>query len=904
MENLTVDHVYAVLPWSAHLQFFVAVVFLAAILAWAFFWIPGSLLYRLVDPRRQSRYALPVTFTFGVTAFTFLSTTLGLIGLFHLWLLIGLFSVMLVLGYYKGAPLLPALRFKSWLREEPFLFWATAIMSLTFSLILVQSLSGYADGHYLVAAGQMSRTGAFSPLYSEGQTGMAAIAALIQVFIRTASIPNSIIGWGPLYVPFLLLGAYAFLRELFGDRPWVKVLAAFVFLFPVAMKATEIRGSVTSAGFALWSFAFFLHSFRTGDKAAFWGSAVALGATWNFSPPIAVYSALLFVVLSVRFLLRNRREEARQIWRLLWITNLIELPFLVISFRALLGGHQPAALAFVPGFITLAGVGVIHYALSTLRDLPARAPSPLATVAWLAPLPIAAFFLNPPWAPMYSFFFFNRNVSFLDFNFGCYGLPGWIFAFSLLVATAALFRKKARLDSELLWSGALVAFFFQALSPILLRSDWSPTGSRAYLWDIWKDTGLYWLPILFLPGFALLIDRAEKYPWFKRFMPSRRLVGVLIALLFIPWHSFAPYRAVLADETPGQPRKSFLMTQLSDMTFPAYFGPQTYPIPLYWAYALDFQGTFRLGRSAGRADCIFCSSVLDTAMRPVLPVIDFLMHAPLEKEETLLSGNSVLTPEIFLDQRVRYRDAPDSVCPLYVWYVGEATQYEFYWRPLHRIRRNNQGMAYTVTRPKENLVWVQTEPVAGGDLEGMFSVPRTGEYELYWGTDGDSRRPAVMVDGVKHEPKEGYFGVPIGRVLAGSSHRIRILRSASPDTATYEAPLVVHPLRYWYYERYLMNLLKEPPYPMDRLALMRHAGIPSAEITMEEVLTLMGGEPFHQATRDERLRIVDSHKIRYIVMDPLFRTVFPKAETLFAADPGFRRIDASGTPVFERVRKR
>lgn len=891
---MVTNPVFAELPLPRVVGLYVLLVAVATAGGWLFVFKLGQALLTLFTRRFARKESLArhelsalLSILAGLWAFTLLTSLAGLLGLYGLPALTSLAAAILLGCRRLKIPIPPKWDTPGrWRREEPFAFWASVTTIGLIALAGVADFAAWFDGNFVIAGAHLARTGKLLVEHTDGQFGMVTLTALLKVVFSEMSPITVIVGWGPAFPPLILLGMHQLLRELFGKKRW-EPLALLIFAFPVAMKAHEIRGSVSGFLLGTWTLVLVLRHLRNGRFLDLAGAALALASAWNFGQLAAAYLFLFLGFWSVGAYAAGRADRAAALWRVLLWANVAEYAILPLSFAWNLP-EGASWRAFLPG------TGSLLLAAGVLRVLPLlpklRVPKTVAAAVYLATLALA-YFANPHSAPTYNWYFYMGPVSFDWLNFWGYGAFGALFLAALALALKD-FVASGSPPTTLLWNGFFVSCLVQALAPRALTSGTTLVAERAFLWDGWKDTTLFWINPLMVVGVAYLLERLSrvKAPARLRRVFSPAGAPVLATLLLIPCvQRLEPY-AVLAGsgaKTAYERLNAFFTAHLIPNADHPWRAQQSYTLPMYAAYALFPK--WRLGGHFQAKDCALCTVQSYGFLQREWPVIELLLRTGIAPGDSFISGDSIGTPEVYLNRQIRYRDGANTICPIYQWFHDGATAYEFYWKPKGRIRRNRSGMAYSILDPDRNLTWLNFRTVASGALEAEFSVFTTREYELYVGEETSTYPTEAKIDGV---PMEAWPAPAAGRlrIEGGRKHVISISPRPGAPPVKPGVRAVLYPLRYWEYERLILEGAEAG---FGGTAIARLTGVPSAPVTIEEMTTVMSS-----SDPSERAKILEKHRIRFIIFDPIARTAFPHGLGSLRADPSLRELDISGTPVF------
>jgi hypothetical protein len=863
----------------------------APVLAWIFIFKPGQLLFSYLG-RKGYELSLPWSLLAGLwlcTAYCFL---LGMLGLFSIPALLLTGGALLALGHARGLPLFPwsaGARPPKARRYDPFVTGSCVLVAVLIMLVHLGHPAAWCDGNYLGGAGNLAKTGKLLIGICEGQFGMSILTAMISLVFTHLTPLNTAIAWTPFHAVLLLFGFYYLLQELFPGKSW-GLSAILIFLLPIAFKIPESRGSVVGFSLALWVVFFTLRAQRTRRTEDRLGAIFALASAWNFGQMGAIYAFAILGFWSLVELLEGRRERFREIWQILFWTNVIEWPILVASFRWILGPEKPLWLAFAPETVTLALAWALKR-LNTWNRPPLKLPS-YSKVVPIAAVAILAYIDNPSSSPQYGWFYFSRYMSFLGMNFSSYGLLGYLFALSLLLA---LYDRevKTRVPRFVLLLGFFASCLMQLAAAHVLEKGVNPLGLRPYGWDIWKDSTLYWNDFLILIGLVYLADYAvERSKAFKKNFKRRQLITAVSVLALFSLQSFKPYTTLLHQlGTMHFDANAFADAHLSDDVMFSWFGQQTYSLPAYVTYALGWGSpSMASGTPVRLASCSNCSiHVFDGG--EARPLVDYLVDAPIGQDETLLATDSVLNDAVYLNRQVRYASGANTVCPVYLHYYDIATLHEFFWKDHCRIRRNGNGMAYTITDPAKNLIWLYPKNTPDGGLTADLTVSDTADYELYRGSEFSPELTPVTIDGRAAVQTGETNGLDLSMVEGGKGHTL-VMPPPEGKRLDPSVPVVVYPKRYWFLEKYILE--SSGISNIDSINLTRATGIPSAPITIENMIRLATTED-----AAERHALLDRYRVRYLIVDPLFRAVFPQGESHFDADPSLTRRTAGTSTVYE-----
>ena len=876
------------LLWRDALATYVLLVALALTTAWIYIYKPGQLLLHLWNRRASRLLKLAkydqtnaLAWFVGLWLFTSFTVLIGLTGFFRLEVLIPCAALILGVSRAQGLgvfPRWPAMRgsFRSFrpFRNEPFIFLSCLGGITLISFMLLADMAPWFDGEFTIAGGHLARTGLYLPEFSQAQHGMVAITALLEVFLPKMSGLTAIIGWGPVFIPFLLIGMSLLLREIFQTRKW-EPFAILLFLFPLFFKAHEIRGSVAGFGLTLWFLFFLLRYIRVRQFLDLVGAVVTLASAWNFGALAAIYSFALLAVWSIAAYFQGDLKKAAICWRVLFWTNVIEWLHIAVGLQWSLGPGTPTWKVFMPGTLTLILAGLI---VKGLPQLPVIRFSKKWALFPLLGAVSYAYFLNPIGSPRFNWYFFRTPVSFEYLNFASFGLWGWLFAAALLVALYDLTKGKASPAATLLWSGFFISCLFQILAPLLLMSGKKLLlDDRAYLWDIWKDTTLYWIAPFMVIGYVELIRRI-------RALRTSQIRWVAIVALLPCLHSWEPYRILWQQPTGIH---NVLNAHLAPHADHSWRSQQIYTLPMYISYSLF--GEWRMGAPTQLDDCRFCTVHSYGFMNNEWPLIDFLSLAKIGARETFIVGDSVASREVYLNRQIRYANGVNTISPMYLAYLDRATSYEFYWKPEKMIRRTSLGAAYTILDPEKNLTHLKSMPDANGGLKTTLNVPFSGDYEFYFGDEWHPQPASATVDDRPVNPPDG----PVLGWLSlepGREYHLKLLPLPGQPALNENTKLQLYPRRYWRYEQQILEHQPE----WGATGIMRFTGIPSASIAIEDMIQLMTA-----MNSPEREAVIHKYKIRYIVLDPILQTVFPNADQILQADANLKRHGVNSLPVFE-----
>jgi len=827
---------------------------------------------------------------FGIWFSYTVNLAFGILGVFSVWMVIvGGLGILAYAGFRLKIGFLPRLPLRTFWREEKFLAVVAALGAFLYGWASCNSLLPWFDGLFVVSGGHMARTGQLLPLMGEGQHGMSVLAAMTSVFFPQTSVLNPISAWAPWHAPFILGGSVVLCRAVLGTRRF-DPLAILIFALPLAFKAGEIRGSVIGVGFFLWTTAFLFRYAKSKLDSDLLLAIFSLASAWNYSPATTIKVFLFYLAWAAFDWVAGRRQQWIDVWKLFFFTSVLQFPHLVQGFA-----WSKVDRAIYWSFLAPIAAMVLSYLILRLSDRPVKPRSQEEGArwrAWVLPgLTILAFgwayWVNPVHSPTFNWVFFAVKASFLMLNFQSYGLLGYLYGAILILA---LFSCRRDEGARFLVTGFLVSCFFQIIPIYLLKFDLNPMGERPYIWDVWKNAALYWNNPFMVVAYAWGLKYAAEY--FKRvhlaLTPRRVGVGAALAMI-LPLQTVAPYRALFFDDKKKFPWLERVMhAHLAKHTANQWRGQQTYSFPMYAAFATGAVSDHWLGRPIRAKGCDSCTANSYAFMKVQSPLIDTLIFRGAGIGETFVTGDSVTNFETYMRRRVHYRDGPDTICPIYIAYWNDLTIYEKYWQDKLHIRRNAQGMFYTVDEPEKNLVWVK-----GPDLR--FQVPYDGEWDLYRGTDLGAAPARISIGGVDRglsSTSDAPF-LSLGRLEKGKDY---VLSIDTPDDPAKGAgvPIVVYPKRDWALERRLVDTAGSKA--IGFLALMKFTSIPSAEVTVEDLHDLFGNpDPAVRAKTVERWRI------RYLILDEVITGAFPQAEMVLSADPAFERLEASGTVIYRRI---
>lgn len=896
---------YTPIPGERAADTYALLVLAALAGGWVFIYKLGQVLTHLVASRagklrelKSHELGVAVRFFAGLWAYPTLAAALGVAGVFGLPALAVVAVAILFASWRMGLGVVPRIHvaLRSWWKEERSATLLGAFGALVIGAVGSSYLAAYFDGNYVVAGGHLARTGKYLAAVSDGQLGMAALGAFSTALFPKMSTVVAVAGWGPFYGPFLVLGMFFLLRELFGRGRW-EALSILILAFPIAFKAYEIRGSVTGFGLAIWALVFLLRHFRTKSTVDLAAVSLILASAWNFGQLAALYLFAMLGLWSVGSWLHGlggAKDRALSLWKALLWTNAIEWPHLALSFQWSLGAHAAAWMPFVPGTATLAMAGFMTW-------LVPRLPSPKLSRAWLA-LPflgalVGAYLHNPHGGARYNWYFFVTRPSFEEFNFLSYGLWGILLALALVVALPDALRKKARPAASLLWLAFAVSCLFQLLAPRML---WSGKkflfDDRAYIWDIWKDTALFWSNPLMVVGLAYLFDRLSSpgkakgaLDRLRRKVTPAKAFALVALLLLVCVQRVEPYKILLESKAePLQKWHDVFNAHVGKHVDVAWKGQQSYSIPSYFAYAW-LLGEWRLGALHQQPGCRTCTVHSYGYLREQWPVIDFMRETEILAGDSFITGDSPVTPEVYLNRQIRYSNGANTICPIYLNYLDSITGNEFYWKDGNRIRRNSKGMAYSIVDPERNLVRVKPAQAPEGGLVTKFSVPYDGDFEVYRGEEFYADKVPAFIDGQPLQPLDSP-AMGWATLKAGQVYELRLGTPESGAALDPNRPVLVYSKRNWRYERWILD---ERDITFGATGMSRFAGLPNAPIAIDELEELLTSKD-----AGRRRALLAKYQARFVVLDPLLRHLYPEADALLSTDAALARHSVNGTSVF------
>ena len=896
-KGMNLNYDYRILNWTESIDFFLVLSLAALLIFWFLFHLPGKTLLVFLTKRLRLKktetssdiYSAVLPVFVGSWFFCLFSMGVGLFGIFNIPAIAVFAAFCILLSFIYRIRIVPNVTFLGSAFRHPLLFSSLSVMTFVFCAVVVSEMAAWWDGNYLVTAGHLARTGKYLPELSDGQIGMTSAVAVIQLFFPKLSQVTAGIGWAWLFVPLIGIGMFLLIEELLPKRN-LGFLGLTVFLLPTAFKATEIRGSATGFALTIWSLLFVYRYLKTKKTTDLIGAVFALCAAWNFGQ-----MAALFLCLFIAFwaLFSFEEQKSSKLISILFWVNLLEWPFLCMNFIWLLGKGDHLFLAVLIPSVSLLILALCYKAVRSYdlsRPIKLKFFSPRnASIAFFL-IVLLAFIANPIWKPTYNWYFFQSPASFVRMNFTSYGLFGLLFMLALLLAGFLLSKKDRDLSIHFLCLGFSVSCIFQILSLLMLKSGSKfPFAARAIYWDIWKDCTLHWNNLLMPVALAFLIDNVKKIKIFENVTSLKRYSVPLTAFVFfvMPTQNVKPYQALFSF---GDKKFSDIILSQIDDNQGDWRGQQVFTLPLYLSYIGEHR--WRMGARYQRKDCRFCTVHNAGFNRAARPIIDFLLERKIGEHESIVTADSILTYEHFLDRQVRYRNGVNTVCPIYVSTLDMATASEFYWKANNYIRRTSIGMAYTVLDPMKNLQWLKTEPTTEGGLAARFSISDDGEYEIYRGSEYSPAKLNATVNGV---PLFIEAGSPsLGWIhLTRSEQNMLILSSNSPNSnSNPDVPVVLYPRRYWNLEKLFLEDINYPPYPA--ISLMRFTGIVNAPLTIEDYIYLMTG-----SDAERRHDIIKRYNVRFIIIDSTMESVFPSIHRIFSADPRLLQHQVAGTSIYE-----
>jgi len=892
---------YEVVGRSDVLDFYVRAILAALCCGVFFFWLPGRVLVRFAVRRGwlDQRQLLAdeaggfIPLLVGLAFFPVVGLALGLAHVFTPPVLAAFAVLMIVCEFLLSRKTAmprkrPAARtiaglIRTLRSQDPFILVVCAAGILCVGHIAVSQPTAWFDDNFSIAGGHLSRTGGYLLSWSRGREAMAVMMALTGIFFPQSSALVPMIGWGPFYPVLLVCGTVFLVRELAG-RKW-ETFGALVIIFPLFMRIFEIRSSVSGFTLMIWALYFSARHARLRETSSLLGAVAALGASWMYGQVGTMFGVLTIGIFSVQQFVGGARKPALALMRILgWTAVFIAVPaaFTMLSIALEKGGLTPARVAMniLPLALAVAAPWILRAAMTRLPPL--KAPAlvfPAIAGAMLA----GAFAVNPPWAPRYTWYNFNAPVDFLELNFISYGLPGLLYGVSIVVVLVMLARRKATDGMAVLCAGVMAALVPQLLSPFLLWLGVDVPAGRAQIWNFWKDAIYYFTNVLAVVGIALAVSCAAKRsrrfaawfsPWKLRLTVTLSAMICLEPFVFMPsfWSGVGSVEDFFARQVSG--RFSYFPEKAQ----------QVFSIPNYISYGNTQMTVMR------RTGCGTCGFHIYGGQMKYVKLIDFLSSARTRPNETMVLAHSVLTAELFMDRRVRYSNGPDTVDPVYVYYVGGATAHEFYWQSMSRIRRDASGMAYTVVDPRRNLVFLGLRPsVSSVALRSSFNVPYDGRFELMaggenWRLDADVRLDGVLLGGAPDT-----YGVDLGMLKAGRQYGIEIVpRDGKVAPADLQA--IVHPWRFWRLEEKV--LAKSDKF--FAIWLMRFTGMPSAEMTVEDMMRMFEG-----SGAQDMLAMIKKYNVRFMILEDALRAAFPGAEKMLDAQAFLESRTLDGVKVYE-----
>jgi len=304
-----------------------------------------------------------------------------------------------------------------------------------------------------------------------------------------------------------------------------------------------------------------------------------------------------------------------------------------------------------------------------------------------------------------------------------------------------------------------------------------------------------------------------------------------------------------------------------------------------------------MGTPVQISDCSSCTVHTYGFLKPQWAIIDFLIQSPLQAGETFLVGDSVTTPEVYLNRQFRYSNGAHTLSPIYLAYLDSTTAYEKFWKPKMRIRRNPQGMAYSITDPEKNLHWLSPKANTEGGLEANFIAPATDEYEFFRGDDWSLAKSRIFIDGTELQ-NSGEKRLGAIRLEAGHSYQLKLAPLSGEPALGVDVPWVAYPKRDWDYEKLVFQ--GEQLGAFGFLGISRFSGVPSAAMSVDELRFLMSASG--PDSLETRKRIIAKYHVRYLVLDPLLRNAFPNADDLLFKDTLLKKHVVAGTSVYEVLR--
>jgi len=878
----TLNYKYILLGFPGTATTFGSVFFSAILVAWIGFFLLGQLVTLKLLPRWDLAPAddhplrLAIILFAGVWATTSITLLLGLTGLFGLIpVAIGGIATLAATRWYR-LPWIP--------KERPDLALGAAVG--LFALVGAAHPVPWPDENFAIAGGHLARTGLFLPAYSGAQSGMAAITALVNIFFGIMSPLTAVAGWGVFFAPLLILGARALISEAMVSDRW-RSIGYLILVFPIAFKVQEIRGAIAGFGFVLWGIVFFLRYRKQAARVDLMAIALSFALAWRFGPVASLFGMLFVALIGVTSLMSSDRKQAQHALAALFWTALLSWPELLLASIAVFSNSQWRFLSWLPGTVLVALPAMFARVLEQLPDrkLPRR---PLFGFAAAIILAAWAYFSNPSTAPKYNWFLFKEKASFPFLNFGSLGIYGWLFAAGLCLAIAERAQGRKSQTITVLGAAFSTSAVVQILCPWLLRSGLNPFGERALIWDLWKDSTLYWNNGFNLVAIAYLLHRLTEFrPNIGKLLTGKRLHAIVLAAAVLVVPNWQTYGKLLRGRGLDEAFRVSLMPHIDN----TWRGQQFYSMPMYLVHAFDLVKQESVGDSMQREACVFCTVHKHASIRGLKPLIDFLLDVPAQAEESFISGESVMTYEPYLNRQIRYASGVNTVSPRYFLYLNDATTYEYYWKPWKKIRRTSEGIAYTVTQPERNIRWLAMQSESSGaTLVATFEVPSDGDYELYRGDEFRPHKTQLSLNGQPVASVTDSPAIPLLGLKAGHRYQVRLTPLPGQGLLDSTIPVAVYPHRYWAYERQLFENGVQAAY---QLPLMRYTGLISAPMTVDEMFALM-------TTQDpvQRGAVLDRHHVATIILDPLLQALFPNADRLLTADPRLTRLLVNGLPIF------
>ena len=186
--------------------------------------------------------------------------------------------------------------------------------------------------------------------------------------------------------------------------------------------------------------------------------------------------------------------------------------------------------------------------------------------------------------------------------------------------------------------------------------------------------------------------------------------------------------------------------------------------------------------------------------------------------------------------------------------------------------------------------WLAVHADENGVLHATFELSEAGTYEVYRGDEMTPAPALAIIDATALVNDDG--SPAIGHVDLGPGPHTLELRSLDSAPLDASVPVVLYERRYWDYELAVFET-KAPIF--GAVGIMRSSGVPNAEITVEDLRTLM-----LDGDGEARAAVLDRYHVRFVILDPLLRMLYPGADDLLATDPSMERHMVNGDPVFVR----